>query len=174
MDSIYSKLEKNKKPRVHIQYEVETEGGVIKKELPFVVGVMGDFSADGEHSKKPLAEKKFTQIDRDNFDQVMKKMRPTLYFHVENKISSEGGTLPINLKFNCLTDFEPENIASQVPVIKKLLDTRNKLRDLITQVDISEDLESLLEEIFRDDINFNTDETGEISTTAFGEKNGSN
>jgi len=104
----------------------------------------------------------------------MKKMEPTLCFQVDNKISPEGGTLPINLKFNCLADFEPENIALQVPVIKKLLDTRNKLRDLITQVDLSDNLESLLEELFRDGISFSAPEMGNVLTTDLGEKDGSN
>lgn len=148
-NTVYGRLQNNKKPRVHIKYEIETENGTVTKELPFVVGVMGDFSGDST-ATKPFSERKFVQIDRDNFDNVMAKIAPELKFRVENKLTEDGSELPVHLKFSSLNDFLPENIVSQVPALQKLLDTRNKLRDLITQVDLSENLEMVLENILRE------------------------
>jgi len=149
MESIHQKLERVRKPRVHIKYEVETEGAVIVKELPFVIGVLGDFSADATEPLKPLKDRKFVQIDRDNFNDIMKRMTPGLNFRVENKIQNDGTEMAINLKFNSIDDFEPAAIVEQIPALKNLLDTRNKLRDLLTKVDRSEELEGLLEKILQ-------------------------
>lgn len=154
MSNIYDELDKSRKPRVHIKYEVETEGGTVSKELPFVVGVMGDFSGDPTQPLKPFSERKFIQVDRNNFDDVMSKMNPGLDLRVDNKISNNNTEIAVHLEFNSLSDFEPENIVRQVPVLNKLLETRNKLRELITQVDRSEELESILEKILQTDINF--------------------
>lgn len=149
MESIHQKLERVRKPRVHIKYEVETEGAVIVKELPFVIGVLGDFSADATEPLKPLKDRKFVQIDRDNFNDIMKRMTPGLNFRVENKIQNDGTEMAVNLKFNSMEDFEPAAIVEQIPALKALLDTRNKLRDLLTKVDRSEELEGLLEKVLQ-------------------------
>lgn len=146
-ESIHEKLKRVRKPRVHITYEVETEGAEIVKELPFVVGVMGDFSGDPTQPLRPLSERKFIQIDRDNFNEVMSRMTPGLNLRVDNKLADDGSEMAINLKFNGLEDFEPARVAEQVPALKALLETRNKLRDLMSKVDRSEQLESLLEQI---------------------------
>jgi type VI secretion system protein ImpB len=147
--SIHDKLERVRKPRVHIKYEVETEGAVIEKELPFVVGVLGDFSGDPTEPLKPFGERKFIQIDRDNFDDVMRRLTPGLNMRVENVIAGEGKDMAVSLKFEKLDDFEPGAIVNQVPALKSLLESRNELRDLLSKADRSEDLEVLLEKILQ-------------------------
>src|SRR5215475_7853271 len=142
--SIHDKLNRVRKPRVHITYEVETEGAEILRELPFVVGVMGDFSGDPTAPLKPLVDRKFVQIDRDNFDQVMASMAPGLKLKVDNKLADDGTQMSVDLKFNSLDDFEPARVASQVPALAALMETRAKLRDLMSKADRSEELENLL------------------------------
>jgi len=146
-ESIHEKLKRVRKPRVHITYEVETEGAEILRELPFVVGIMGDFSGDPTQPLRPLNERKFIQIDRDNFNEVMGRMTPGLNLRVDNKLTDDGTQMAVSLKFDSLEDFEPARVAEQVPALKALLETRSKLRDLMSKVDRSEQLESLLEQI---------------------------
>lgn len=147
MESIHGKLSRVRKPRVHITYDVETEGAAVKKELPFVVGVMGDFAGDNAVSLKPLKDRRFIQIDRDNFDDVLKRMNPKLTFRVDNKLTDDGSQMSIDLSFTSMRDFEPAQVVNQVEPLRKLMDTRNKLRDLMTKVDRSEDLENILEDV---------------------------
>ena len=146
-ESIHEKLKRVRKPRVHITYEVETEGAEILRELPFVLGIMGDFSGDPTQQLRPLNERKFIQIDRDNFNEVMTRMTPGLNLRVDNKLADDGSQMAVSLKFDSIDDFEPARVAEQVPALKALLETRNKLRDLMSKVDRSEQLESLLEQI---------------------------
>jgi type VI secretion system protein ImpB len=146
-ESIHEKLKRVRKPRVHITYEVETEGAEILRELPFVLGIMGDFSGDPTQQLRPLNERKFIQIDRDNFNEVMARMTPGLNLRVDNKLADDGSQMAVSLKFDSIDDFEPARVAEQVPALKALLETRNKLRDLMSKVDRSEQLESLLEQI---------------------------
>ncbi|KQO61888.1 type VI secretion protein [Methylobacterium sp. Leaf469] len=150
MSSIHEKLERVRKPRVHIKYEVETEGALIEKELPFVVGVLGDFTGNPAEPLKPFRERKFVQIDRDNFDEVMARMAPGLNLLVDNTLADDGTQMALKLRFNKLDDFEPAAIVRQVPALAKLFETRNELRDLMTKADRSEDLELLLERILQD------------------------
>ena len=138
MDSVHDKLKKVRKPRVHITYDVETEGAVEVKELPFVVGVMGDFSGDPTEPLASLKDRKFIQIDRDNFDQVMRRMAPGLQFRVENTLADDGSEMVVNLKFESIDDFEPGRVIGQIEPLQRLLQTRNKLRDLMTKADGSE------------------------------------
>lgn len=158
-ESIHGKLKRVRKPRVHITYDVETEGAVVQKELPFVVGVVGDFSGNPTEPLKPLKDRKFIQIDRDNFSDVMKRMTPGLNMRVENTLKGDGSEMAVQLKFNSIEDFEPANVARQVEPLKKLLETRDKLRDLATKVDRSEDLEQVLEKVLK-----NTDDLKKLST----------
>lgn len=153
MASIHQQLERVRKPRVHITYDVETEGATVQKELPFVVGVIGDFSGDPTEKLKPLGDRKFTQIGRDNFDKVMAGMTPGLKLRVENTLAKDGSELALDLKFKSMGDFEPGKVVEQVAPLKKLLDTRNQLRDLLSKADRSEELENLLEHVLQ-----NTDE----------------
>ncbi len=149
MASIHEKLDRVRKPRVHIKYDVETEGGVVEKELPFVVGVLGDLAGDPTKPLKPLKDRKFTQIDRDNFDEVMENIGPGLDLKVENTLANDGSELAIQLAFNSLEDFEPVNLINQVAPLKELLDIRNKLSLLSSKADRSDELESLLEEVLQ-------------------------
>jgi type VI secretion system protein ImpB len=149
LSSIHDKLERVRKPRVHIKYEVETEGALVEKELPFVVGVLGDFSGDPVEPLKPLNERKFIQIDRDNFDDVMARMTPGLELRVENTLKGDGSEIPVSLRFARMQDFEPAAIVAQVPALKALLETRDQLRDLLTKADRSAGLEALLERVLQ-------------------------
>ena len=149
MAGIHQKLERVRKPRVHIKYEVETEGAQIERELPFVVGVMGDFSGNPTKALAPLKDRKFVQIDRDNFNDVLAKTAPELNIKVDNTLKNDGSMMGLQLKFNSMDDFEPGRVAENVPALKKLLDTRNKLRDLMAKVDKSDELEGLLERVLQ-------------------------
>ena len=151
MASVHDKLNRVRKPRVHITYDVETEGAAIERELPFIVGVMGDFAGDPSEPLKPLSERKFTQIDRDNFNDVMARIAPGLNMKVENTLAGDGSEMGVNLKFRHMDDFEPARVAEQVPALKTLMETRSKLRDLMSKVDNSEKLEELLDEVLQDD-----------------------
>lgn len=147
MESIHDKLSRVRKPRVHITYDVETEGAMVKKELPFVVGVMGDFSGNNSDNLKPLKDRRFIQIDRDNFDDVLRRMNPKLKLKVDNKLSEDDSQISVELAFNSMDDFQPAAIVNQVEPLRQLMETRNKLRDLMTKVDRSEELEELLERV---------------------------
>jgi type VI secretion system protein ImpB len=147
--SIHQKLNRVRKPRVHITYDVETDGAQIERELPFVMGVMGDFSGDPTQPLRPLADRKFTQIDRDNFNDVMARMAPGLKLKVDNKLADDGSQMAVDLKFNSIEDFDPAAIVNQVPALKSLLETRNKLRDLMSKADRSDELDGLLEQILQ-------------------------
>jgi type VI secretion system protein ImpB len=149
--SIHGKLNRVRKPRVHISYEVETDGAQIQRELPFVVGVMGDFSGDPTVPLKPIAERKFTQIDRDNFNDVMARMAPGLNLKVDNTLADDGSLMAVNLKFNSIDDFDPARVVDQVPALKSLLETRNKLRDIMSKADRSDELEGLLEKVLQNE-----------------------
>jgi len=150
-ESIHEKLKRVRPPRVHITYDVETEGAVIQKELPFVVGVVGDFSANPTTPLQPMKNRKFVQIDRDNFNEVMTRMTPGLNMRVENTLKGDGSEMGVQLKFNSIEDFDPANVVAQVEPLRKLLETRNRLRDLATKVDRSDKLETLLEQILSND-----------------------
>ncbi len=147
--AVHKKLERVRKPRVHITYDVETGGAAVKKELPFVVGVLGDFSGNPTTPLKPLKDRKFTQIDRDNFNDVMSKVAPELNMKVQNTLAGDGSEMAVTLKFNSMEDFEPGRVIQQVEPLKKLLETRNRLNDLLSKADRSEELEGLLEDVLK-------------------------
>ncbi|MCA9148186.1 MAG: type VI secretion system contractile sheath small subunit [Planctomycetales bacterium] len=147
--SVHDKLKRVRKPRVHITYEVETEGAVEEKELPFVVGVIGDFSGHPTAKLKPLKDRKFVNIDRDNINDVMKQMTPGLNLRVENTLKDDGSEMPVQLKFESMDDFDPARVARQVEPLNQLMAARDKLRDLLTKVDLSEDLEGVLESVLK-------------------------
>ena len=148
-ESIHNKLKKVRKPRVHITYDVETNGAVEKKELPFVMGVMGDYSGDNTENKKALRDRKFVQVDRDNFNEALAKVNPKLNMKVENTLADDDSEIAVDLDFKNLGDFESNRIVEQVDPLKKLMDARNKLRDLMTKVDRSDELESILEDVLQ-------------------------
>ena len=148
-ESIHKTLERVRKPRVHITYEVYTGDAIELKEVPFVVGVMGDFSGDPTEELKPLSERKFIEIDRDNFDDVLKRMTPGLELKVDNTLKDDGSQMSVNLKFESMGDFSPANIVDQVTPLHNLKQTRDKLRDLLSRADRSEKLEQLLENVLQ-------------------------
>jgi type VI secretion system protein ImpB len=149
--SYHDRLGRVRKPRVHITYQVETNGAKVLKEIPFVMGVVGDFSGKPTQPLKPLKDRKFILIDRDNFNEVMAKMTPGLEFRVENTLEGSGKEMAIKLEFNSIDDFDPGRVVEQVPALKKILETRDKLRDLLSNADRSPDLEGLLERILQSD-----------------------
>jgi len=149
-ESVNEKLKRVRKPRVHITYEVETEGSMVQKELPFVMAVMGDYTGNASAPQKALKDRKFVQIDRDNFNDVMARIGPAMTAKVDNTLTGDG-QIGVNLKFNSLDDFEPGKIVEQIEPLKKLLETRNKLKDLLSKADNSDKLEGLLEQILQND-----------------------
>jgi type VI secretion system protein ImpB len=156
--SIHEKLARVRRPRVHITYEVETEGAEVVRELPFAVGVIGDFSGDPTQPLRPFGERKFVQIDRDNFDEVLQRLAPGLKLKVENTLAGDGSQMAVDLQFNSIEDFEPGRVLDQVPALRALIETRNRLRDLMSKADRSENLELLLENILK-----NKDDLARIS-----------
>lgn len=146
LNSQHKRVSKN---RVSITYDVETNGAVETKELPFVVGVIGDFSADKE-DKGDVADREFFQVDKDNFDTVMKRIGPELKMKVDNVLVDDDSQIEANLNFNSMKDFTPEAIVEKVDVLKKLVDTRNQLKVLLSKADRSRDLEKLLKEVLTD------------------------
>lgn len=164
-NSVHDKLKRVRKPRVHITYDVETEGAQEVKELPFVVGVMGDFSGDSAIAKKSLKERKFVDLKKDKFDQVMARIEPAVKLKVENTLEKNGKEFEVNLKFRSMEDFDPDKVVEQIEPLRKLMETRNQLRDLMAKADGSEQLESLLEKILRDETQISSlrDQLGDAS-----------
>ncbi len=150
--SIHKKLEKVRPPRVHITYDVEIGDAIEVKEIPFVLGVLGDFSGKPREPLPRLKDRKFVEITPDNFDSVLEAMRPHLSFSVENKLSEdpEAGKLKVELDFRKLEDFEPQNVAKQVKPLRELLELRTKLADLRGGLQGNEKLEELLLEAVSD------------------------
>lgn len=148
-ESIHEKLKRVRKPRVHLTYEVYTGDAMELKELPFVMGVMGDFSGDPTEKLQSLTDRKFIEIDRDNFDGVMKRMTPGLNLKVDNTLKNDGTQMGVDLKFESMEDFEPAQIVEKVEPLRKLKDARDQLRDLMSRADRSEELEGLLSEVLK-------------------------
>ena len=149
-DSAQKKLDKVRKPRIHITYDVETDGATEKKELPFVVGTMGDYSGNAPtKEKKALKDRNFVEIDKDNFDDVMERVGPGARFKVDNVLEDGDKQMMVELAFNNMEDFEPQNIAQQVPALKKLLDARKELEEILAKADLSENLEGVLEDVLQ-------------------------
>ena len=154
-ESVQKKLERVRPPRVNISYEVETAGAIEMKELPFVMGVLGDFSGQPAEPMAKLKDREFTEVTLDNFDNVLKGMKPRLQFSVENKLSEEGGKLGVELKFESMDDFSPDRVAQQVGPLKKLLELRTQLADLRGSLQGNEKLEEILQETLGDEAKLN-------------------
>ena len=147
-DSIQKKLERVRPPRVQIKYEVHIGDALELKELPFVVGVMGDYSGKPDPPLPKLKDRKFVEIDRDNFNEVMKSMTPRLAYRVDDKISGKADSkLNVELRFNQLSDFSPEAVVQQVEPLRKLLEARQQLEELKTKMDGNDKLTGLLEQV---------------------------
>lgn len=145
-DSTQHKLDKVRPPRVQITYDVQVGDAIELKELPFVMGVLGDFTGHPTDPLPKLKERKFVEIDPDNFDKVLEAMKPHLSLTVENKLSedSNAGQLRVDLTFKSMDDFEPGNIAKQVAPLKELLDLRTRLSDLRGSLQGNDKLEESL------------------------------
>jgi type VI secretion system protein ImpB len=146
-DSIQHKLDRVRPPRVHITYDVEIGDAVEKKEIPFVVGVLSDLSGNPEAPLPPLKERKYVEVDRDNFNSVLEGVNPRLTFRVDNKIEGNDTKIGLELKFKHLDDFHPEKIAEQVEPIRALVEARKKLYNLLGKLDGNDKLEELLQDV---------------------------
>lgn len=146
-ESIQHKIDRIRPPRVQITYDVEIGGALELKELPFVVGVLGDFVGKPEEALPGVKQRKFVEVDRDNFDQVLSGMKPRLAFTTENKLQDDGSKMGVELKFNSIEDFEPDNVVQQVEPLRKLVEARQKLSDLLSKMDGNDKLETLLNEV---------------------------
>jgi type VI secretion system protein ImpB len=151
-ESVQKKLERVRPPRVNISYEVETGGAIELKELPFVMGVLGDFTGQPTEPLAKLKDRKFVDVNPDNFDDVLKSMRPHLQFTVENKLSDEpdAGKLGVELTFESLDDFSPERVAQQVKPLREMLELRTKLADLRGTLQGTDKLDEILQATLTD------------------------
>ncbi len=157
-ESIQHKIDRIRPPRVQITYDVEVGGAMELKELPFVVGVLGDFVGKPEEPLPGVKQRKFVEVDRDNFDQVLAGMKPRLAYTTENKLQDDGSKMGVELKFNSIEDFEPDNVVQQVDPLRKLVEARQKLSDLLSKMDGNDKLETLLTDVLA-----NADKQKELS-----------
>lgn len=146
-ESLQHKLDRVRAPRVQITYDVEIGDAIEMKEIPFVLGVLADLSGKPDQPLPKLKDRKFIQIDRDNFDSVLEGMKPRLAYKVDNTLTGDASKMAVDLRFNSLDDFRPENVAQQVTPLKKLLDARKKLSDLLAKLDGNDKLDELLQEV---------------------------
>jgi type VI secretion system protein ImpB len=144
------KLERVRPPRVSITYEVETGGAIEMKELPFVMGVLADLSGNPAQPLPRLKERKFVEVNPDNFDTVLKSAQPRLQFTTENKLQPDGSKIAVELKFESLDDFSPDKVAEQVKPLRELLELRGKLADLRGKLQGNDKLEEILQQTIND------------------------
>jgi type VI secretion system protein ImpB len=159
-DSVQSRLGKVRPPRVHLTYDVQVGDAIEKKELPFVVGVLGEFSGqpDADKPLPKLKDRKFVNVDLDNFDDVMSGMSPKSSYRVKNKLSADGGEFAVNLEFKSIEDFRPESVVQQVEPLRKLLEARTRLSDLRNKLAGNEKLDDILSDILS-----NTEKLAQLS-----------
>lgn len=152
-ESIHDRLKRVRPPRVNISYEVETGDAIEMKELPFVMGILGDFTGHPDEELPRLSDRKFVEIDPDNFDEVLASMKPHLALRVDNKLSDDpdAGKIVADLHFKSLDDFDPDQVAEQVPALKKLLDLRQELADLRGSLQGNHKLEEILQSTVTDE-----------------------
>jgi type VI secretion system protein ImpB len=143
-------LGRNRPPRVHITYDVEIGNAIEKKEIPFVVGVLTDLSGTSEAPRPKLKDRKATEIDRDNFSEVLAAIKPEVTCLVDNKLSDDGGKLKVTLSFSHMDDFRPERIVERVEPLRQLLRAREKLNDLLAKLEGNDDLSAILRKVVED------------------------
>lgn len=160
-ESSQHKLSRVRPPRVQITYDVETAGAIEMKELPFVAGILADLSAKSDRPRQPLKERKFVQIDPDNFNDVMASIQPRLTLRVDNKLVDDDSKINVELRFNHIDDFHPAHLIQQVAPLRKLYEARQRLTDLLAKLDGNDDLDKLLQDIVN-----NTDGLKEIQKQA--------
>ena len=149
MGSSQKFIARNRAPRVQIEYDVELYGAQKKVQLPFVMGVMSDLSGKPEEALPPVADRKFLEVDVDNFDARMKSMKPRVAFQVENTLTGEG-SLPVDITFESMDDFSPAAVARKVDGLNKLLEARTQLANLITYMDGKTGAEELISKVLAD------------------------
>ncbi|QCB43222.1 type VI secretion system contractile sheath small subunit [Sphingomonas sp. PAMC26645] len=142
-------IRENRKPRVHIEYEVETYGARQKVELPFVMGVISDLSGKSLKDKKAAEAREFIDIDMDNFDQRMEAVAPRVAFAVDNTLAGEG-KIAVDMTFNSMNDFSPGEIARKIEPLAKLLEARTQLEDLLSYMDGKHGAQDLLDKVLQD------------------------
>ncbi|MYM27134.1 type VI secretion system contractile sheath small subunit [Duganella sp. CY15W] len=146
-DSIQKRLGRIRPPRVQMTYDVEIGDAMENKELPFVVGVVGDFGGNSEVEKKRLKDRKFVSIDSDNFDEVLSGVEPVARFQVPNQLKYDDSSFNVELRFKSMADFRPESIVRQVEPLAQLLEARGKLADLLNKIAGNDKLEDILNEV---------------------------
>jgi type VI secretion system protein ImpB len=146
-ESVQKRLQKVRAPRVQMTYDVEIGDAIENKELPFVVGVLGDFGSDPDAARKRLKDRKFVNVDADNFNEVLDGVAPVTNFRVPNHLSDEGGEFAVQLQFRQMEDFRPEAVVQQVAPLKGLLEARSKLADLRNKLAGNDKLEDLLNDV---------------------------
>lgn len=146
-ESTQHKLDRIRPPRVQITYDVEIGDAIQMKELPFVGGILADLSGMPEEPLPKVKDRKFVEIDRDNFNDVMASSTPRLVFQVDNRLADDGSKLNIELKFNHMDDFDPVNVIKQVKPLRKLYEARQRLNDLLTKLDGNDDLDTLIQDV---------------------------
>jgi type VI secretion system protein ImpB len=146
-ESLQHKLDRVRAPRVHITYDVEIGDAIEMKEIPFVVGVLADLSGKPEEPLPKLKDRKFIEIDRDNFNNVLEGMKPRLAFKVDNKLTGEDTRMAVELRFKSIDDFHPESVVKQITPLQKLLDARQRLSDLLSKLDGNDKLDELLQDV---------------------------
>ena len=149
MGSSQKFIARNRAPRVQIEYDVELYGAEKKVQLPFVMGVMSDLSGKPEEALPPVADRKFLEIDVDNFDARMKSMKPRVAFQVENTLTGDG-LLPVDITFDSMDDFSPAAVARKVEGLNKLLEARTQLSNLITYMDGKTGADELISKVLAD------------------------
>lgn len=146
-ESTQHKLDRVRPPRVQITYDVEIGDAIEKKELPLVVGILADLSGKPETPLAKMSERRFVEIDRDNFNEVLASTAPRLAVQVDNSISGDGSKLNVELNFSHFDDFDPVNLVKQVTPLRRLYEARQRLRDLLTKLDGNDDLDKLLQDV---------------------------
>lgn len=146
-ESLQKKITRVRKPRVHITYDLEIGNAIEMKEIPFVVGVLGDFSFDNNESLPELRDRRFAEVDRDNFNAYVAKQAPRLRYKVENKLTNEGGKLAVDLSFNSLADFNPDNIVQNYEPLRQLMELRNDLQAMRNKIDANRKLDAQIKTI---------------------------
>ena len=146
-ESLQHTLDRVRAPRVQITYDVEVGDAIEMKEIPFVVGVLGDLSGKPDEPLPKLKDRKFVEIDRDNFDTVLAGMKPRLAFRADNKLTDDDSKMAVELRFKSMDDFHPERVAEQITPVRKLVDARKKLSDLLNKLDGNDKLDELLQDV---------------------------
>jgi type VI secretion system protein ImpB len=166
-ESTQHTLDRIRPPRVQITYDVEIGDAIQMKELPFVGGIMADLSGKPEEPLPKLKERKFVEIDRDNFNDIMDSINPRIVFQVANKLVDDDSKMNLELKFNHMDDFNPVAVLKQIKPLKKLYDARQRLSDLLTKLDGNDELDDLLQEVLQ-----STENMEELKTLTASEEGG--